>query len=146
MFYKMFKKIRHDARGATMVEFAFAAPVLLILTFGFFEFSRVLFTQGILHYSAAEATRYAMVNFDPNVLDEDYIAEVKLGIKGVVSDNFILIDETKISRLDVDVTVNPGDATKTVSITIEYDYSMIMPIIPQANFTLVGNSQSFLVQ
>ena len=36
--------------------------------------------------------------------------------------------------------------TKTVSIAIDYNYSMIMPLVPQSTFTLTGKSDSFLIQ
>ena len=140
------KNLRKNTRGATMVEFSFAAPIILLLTFGFFEFSLVLFTQGVLHYSAEQATRYAMVNFDAGNLEDDYITEVKLGIKSAAIDSFILIDENKISNFDISVVVDPADQTKTVNVTINYNYSMIMPLMPGSTFTLTGSSKSFLVQ
>ncbi|MBL4767480.1 MAG: pilus assembly protein [Rhodobacteraceae bacterium] len=140
------KNIRKNTRGATMVEFAFAAPIILFMTFGFFEFALVLFTQGVLHYSAEQATRYAMVNFDVGNLEDDYITEVKQGIKGAAIDSFVLIDEAKIANFDVSVVVDPSDQTKTVNVTIDYNYSMIMPLMPGSSFIMTGSSKSFLVQ
>lgn len=140
------KNLGKNTRGVAMIEFAFAAPIILLITFGFFEFSLVLFTQGVLHYSAEQATRYAMVNFDVGNLDDDYITEVKQGIKSAAIDSFILIDEDKIANFDINVVVDPSDQTKTVNVTIDYNYSMIMPLLSGSSFTLTGSSKSFLVQ
>lgn len=146
MFTGLIKRIKKSSRGATALEFAFVAPVILLMTFGFFEFSMILFTQGILHHSAAEATRFAMVNFDAGNLSADYITSVKLRIKSAAVDNFILIDESKITNFDVSVVVDPADQTKTVNVTIDYNYSMIMPLMPGTSFNMKGESKSFLVQ
>ncbi len=146
MFKGLLRKIRKNPRGATALEFAFAAPIILFMTFGFFEFALILFTQGILHYSAGEATRYAMVNFDVGNLNADYITTVKQGIKSAAKDSFIMIDESKISNFDISVIVDPADQTKTVNVTIDYSYSMIMPLMPGSTFTMTGESKSFLVQ
>ncbi len=45
---------RHGLRGNTLFEFAFVAPVLLLLLFGTMDFARVFFT-GIAVSSAARA-------------------------------------------------------------------------------------------
>ncbi len=141
-----FKQMLHCSRGATMVEFAFAGPVLLLLTFAFFEFSLMLFTQGVLHYSAEQATRFAMVNLEQNNLDPNYLAAAKVKIQDRAKQSFILIDQEKITNFNVDVIVDPDDNTKTVSITIDYNYTMIMPYLSQSTFTMTGKSESFLVQ
>lgn len=146
MLFGALKKIRKSLRGASAMEFAFAAPIILILTFGFFEFARILFTQGILHYSAEQATRYAMVNFDVGNLADDHIRTVKLGIESAARDSFVLIDEGKISNFDISVIVDPADQTKTVNVTIDYTYAMIMPLMSGTTFTMTGESKSFLVQ
>ena len=146
MLAGLLRKIRQSSQGATALEFAFAGPIIMLLTFGFFEFSMVLFTQGILSYSAEQATRYAMVNFEQDNLDEDYLTTIQLGIKNKARESFILIDNEKIEDIDVSVVADPADNTKTVSVTITYNYSMIMPFLDRSNFTLRGASESFLVQ
>ncbi len=146
MLSGLLKKFTKNSRGTTMIEFAFAAPIILMLTFGFFEFVLIVFTQSILHYSAEQATRYAMVNFDAGNLEESYLATVKSEIQGVAQDSFILIHEEKIENIDVSVIVDPSDQTKTVSVTINYNYSMIMPLLPNSTFLMSGKSESFLVQ
>ena len=145
MRFATFIKLKNDNKGATAIEFVFAAPVLLLLLFGMFEFSRVLFTQGILNYSAEQGTRYAMVNFDHDNLNPDYIASIKSDIETVSRNSFILVSDSNISNFDVGVITN-ADNTSTVNITIDYTYKMSLPLIPHSDFTLTGTSKSFLVQ
>lgn len=146
MSYGILQKIGKDSRGATMVEFAFAAPFIFLLTFGFFEFSRILYTQAILKYASQEATRYATVSFDEGNLDPDYLQQIKLEIKDVATEKMIMLDPTKISRFDVNVEVNPSDMTKVVSVVIDYDFSLVIPVLSNTHFVFHGESESFLVQ
>ena len=145
MKFAEFLKLKNDNKGSTIIEFAITSPVLLLLLFGMFEFSRVLFTQGILSYSAEQGTRFAMVNFDHDNLDPDYINAIKSDIEDVSRNSFILVNDTNISNFDVEVVTN-ADNTSTVNITIDYDYKMSLPLIPHFDFTLTGSSKSFLVQ
>ncbi len=145
MFISNFRKLFKNENGATAVEFSFVFPVLLLLLFGMFEFCRVVFTQGILSYSAEQGTRFAMVNFDHDNIDADYIAAIKDEIEAKSRDSFILISDENISDFNIEVVTNV-DNTSIVNITIDYNYQMSMPIIPHADFTLRGRSESFLVQ
>ena len=55
------KRRHHDERGATLVEFAIASVVLLVLLFGIIEFGYVLsFKQGLTQ-AAAEGARVGAV-------------------------------------------------------------------------------------
>lgn len=145
MFITNIKSIFNNERGTAAIEFSFAMPVLLLLLFGMFEFCRVVFTQGILSYSAEQGTRFAMVNFDHDNIDADYIAAIKSEIEEKSRDSFILISDENISDFDIEVVTNI-DNTSIVNITIGYNYQMSMPLIPNSDFTLTGKSESFLVQ
>jgi Flp pilus assembly protein TadG len=49
-------------RGATIVEFAFVAPVFSAMIFGVIDIARVGLTLGSLHFAAESAARYASIN------------------------------------------------------------------------------------
>jgi Flp pilus assembly protein TadG len=49
-------------RGATIVEFAFVAPVFLAMIFGVIDIARVTWTFGSLHFAAESAARYASIH------------------------------------------------------------------------------------
>ncbi len=59
---KRFILRRNRRRGATMVEFAFVAPVLLLVMFGILEYARFFYTAQVMNNAAREGARYAAVN------------------------------------------------------------------------------------
>lgn len=56
------KPRRVARRGASVVEFAFIVPVLMLLLLGILEYSRFLFTVQVMNNAAREGARYAVVN------------------------------------------------------------------------------------
>ena len=54
-----------DRAGATAIEFAILAPLLLTVLIGVIEFGRVLWAQNALEYAVAEAARCMSV--DPSL-------------------------------------------------------------------------------
>ena len=50
-----------DDSGSTLIEFAFASTVLLVLMYGILEFGRVLYLQNQLQQGVAMAARWATV-------------------------------------------------------------------------------------
>ena len=101
--------------------------------YGIVEFSRVLFTQGILFLAAEEATRFAVVNYDATVAQ----------IRDVAEDSFIMIDAGKISSFNVSSTLDTADQTKDVTVEITYAFEPIMPIL-WTSISLVGHSRGFI--
>ena len=51
---------RPQGTGQTLVEFALALPILLLLTFGIMEFGRLFQSWSTVNYAANEAARYAL--------------------------------------------------------------------------------------
>lgn len=51
-----------QARGQTMVEFAVALPIFIMLLVGIFDFGRVVWINDTLAAAAREAARYAIVH------------------------------------------------------------------------------------
>lgn len=49
-------------RGQTIVEFALAVPVLLLVIIGIFDAGRMVWYSNTLAYAAREGTRYAIVH------------------------------------------------------------------------------------
>lgn len=56
--------VRGRQRGVTMVEFALAAPVLLLLMFGSIDFSRIVQARTTVAEAARQAARQAAANAD----------------------------------------------------------------------------------
>jgi Flp pilus assembly protein TadG len=57
----MFRPTSHDARGATIVEFAMVFPLLLLLMFMTIDFGFYFFCQHAVQYATREGVRLALV-------------------------------------------------------------------------------------
>lgn len=53
---------RRDDRGQTIVEFALAVPLLLLIIIGILDAARMVWYSNTLAYAAREGTRYAIVH------------------------------------------------------------------------------------
>ncbi|MCC3862233.1 TadE/TadG family type IV pilus assembly protein [Pseudemcibacter aquimaris] len=145
MFQKL-RKLRESENGAVAVEFAMVIPVTLALTFFFFELCRIVFLQNVLSYSAAQASRYAMVHFDNTSVDSDYLDGLEADIKTYAKRSMYLIDDNLISDFTI-TTADPDDeGRRNVDISISYSYSPMMPLLSELEVTMKGESKAFLVQ
>ena len=59
VFYRELTKIKNDESGASLLEFAASAMLLLTVMLGFMEYSRAIYTDHFVSYAATEAARYA---------------------------------------------------------------------------------------
>ena len=121
MLSRLLKRSRflRDTRGVAMIEFAFVAPVILMMTIGAIDVGRLVWTSSMLDHMAREATRMASVR------GADSIAPVtKTDIENFVSNRII-----GVKASDVTVTVNwtpnnnPGG---TVTVQLDYQYTYLL--------------------
>lgn len=145
MLSTLIKKIKKSERGGAAIEFAFAMPIIIVISFAFFEFCQVVFTQTMLSYSAAQASRFAMVNFQKDNVESTYIDGVKADIQTYAENSYILIDDAHVTSFDIEVIVDI-QKIKTVNVKIDYAYNTNIPMLPDYSFTLTGESDAFLVQ
>lgn len=125
-----------DDRGAAMVEFALALPVLLIILLAVIEVGRVVYAHGAVNFAAQEATRFATVNFDASIDQlEDVAMERLIGIR-----------KDRIVSLNVASDLDAADQTKLVTVQIQYRHALLLPVFRQEAFTLTGESKGFLVE
>ncbi len=55
----MFRKLLHDDAGASAVQFAFVAPILILMTLGIIDMGRLGLAATAMRNGAIEAARYA---------------------------------------------------------------------------------------
>ncbi len=107
-----------------MVEFALAAPFLLILMLGVIDFGRVYFAYVSVTNSARTGADYAAANCSPSCEDDDLA-----GIREAVALETSQLLNT--SSTNPDVSVNIGDSvspgTSNVDVTVSYTFSTIFP-------------------
>jgi Flp pilus assembly protein TadG len=113
------RRFLRDRRGTAMIEFAFVAPVLFILTIGTIDVGRLVWSASMLHHMAREATRYASVrgseaNSPVNAADIDtYVKNRLIGIPG--------------SEVTVTTTWTPNNNPGgTVQVQLDYTYSFLL--------------------
>ena len=122
-----FRRNRSKQReGASAVEFAFVAPVVLILIFGMVELSRFMMALHATAGAAREATRAAVVTG----ATESEVRDVAL--------NFMTVSFFRTDSLTVDIDRRPsasvaGMDTVTCTVTIAF-----------ADVSVIGDPFSFL--
>ncbi len=111
-----------------MIEFAFVAPVLFILTIGTIDVGRLVWSVSMLHHMAREATRYASVhgsaaNNPANTSDiQTYVDNRLIGIAAsdvAVTSNCVDPNTNALSAL-------PCAAGYTVRVQLDYTYSFLL--------------------
>jgi len=90
-------------RGQALVEFAIVAPTMLLVLFGVFEGSLLVFSNGSAHYAAGEAARILTQEGSEPTADTDAVGYVRqntaLGTTGIA----------QVSEIDVyKVIRHPG--------------------------------------
>ncbi len=113
------RRFLRDLRGTAVIEFAFVAPVLFVLTIGTIDVGRLVWSASMLHHMAREATRYASVRgADANspVSEADIETYVKNRLIGIAAN-------------EVNVTTtwtpnnNPGG---TIQVQLDYTYAFLI--------------------
>lgn len=129
-------------RGATAVEFAFAAPVVIALLMGVVESGRAVFTQMILYHAAQEATRWAVANpKTTDQTDDEYNALVKQKAES----KMILISSDQMATVSAIAPPDPSDGTRTVSVQVSYDFRFMLPISDKV-VQITSSSEGFLIE
>lgn len=107
-------------RGATVVEFAVVAPVMLLFVFGMIEFGRLMMVRQAMTNAAREAGREASLATTLNSTDVDTVARNVM--RSVVAD---AADPTKV-RVNITPSSMSSVASGTpVNVDIQMNFSDI---------------------
>ena len=118
-------RLREDTKGATLVEFAFAAPVLIAIMVGSLQMGLVLYSSGGMRHAVGEGVRYAKVY--PNATEEQVLEKVKTSYSG--------IDPAKVSTLVFERGLSSKGAP-FAKISMSYEVAPMIPFVPMPPFTL----------
>jgi Flp pilus assembly protein TadG len=139
--------IRHARRtagtpresGQALVEFAFVAPILVLLIMAIFQFAFVIQAQMGLTNAVREAARRAAAATaaDESTLDSWTSAQLTPG--GLLAANVQAFDSGRlVGSPGVDLcTYTLGGGGQRVTVTASYNYPIFFPFL---NFALPGNS------
>lgn len=130
-------------QGATIVEFALVAPILLLLVFGLFELARLGYAFSEVRTAARDGARYATVVGDsdgdgvPNYVDCDAIeaATLELVIVESVTDADVDIEYYQGPTLVADC--QPGGAPPPDDYSVELESGTEVHVTVRASFDSV---------
>ncbi|SHO55473.1 TadE/TadG family type IV pilus assembly protein [Vibrio quintilis] len=138
------KKMWFRQQGLAAVEFVIVIPVVLVLLVGIVEFGSALVRYNTLNKMVQNGARYAVTDIY-GTASSDQIASVT-SIK-----NMVLYGHTGTGTTPLLEGVTASDITVThankyVSVTVSYDYTPLLSIVPSVvmdmNFDLTATAVS----
>jgi hypothetical protein len=143
----MNKNRRPRSRGQALVEFSLVAPMFFLLLFALIEFGRYVYYGQVLNNAAREGARYAIVHGadsagcssgpppsgTPCDLNGDNVrSAIRAYAIGVIDGGSLSIPNP---------TWMPNNARGSrVSVSLDYSYNTILPLVPLPPFTIHGES------
>ena len=123
-------------RGATLIEFALIAVLMMLVIFASFEFGRMLLVYSSIANAAHVACRYAITHGGSNS-QAATLDEIR-----TVAKNFAGTAPLNIANLRITVSPTPplGAPGSTVSVTVTYPYDpfTILPLTVTLGSTSQG--------
>lgn len=139
---------RESERGASTVEFAISAMLMLMMLFGIMECSLLLYSYHTVSNAARQASRWAAVR------GSDCIASTcpatASSVKTYVLTQVPLLDASQVSVNTTWSSSNDCTAASSagpagpgciVAVTITYPFQLQLPFIPISGVTLSSTSQ-----
>ena len=110
------EKRKHNRTGAAVVEFAFVAPLLIMLTFGMLELGRLVMVKQLMINASREGARLAVL---PATSDQEVkaqvVAELAVGAIYVTEDDVDVIPSLAQAPAGTPVTVSISVNSSAVS-------------------------------
>jgi Flp pilus assembly protein TadG len=133
----LLRRIRRDERGASLIEFAIALPVLASFIWGIFQIGLIFQANAGMQHALGEAARYATIFPTPSDTQiQDMIARRKFGTFN-----------GSLGKLSItDNTTGSGATLTTVSkdLTLTYDQKLNFLFIPGPTVTLSKTKRVYL--
>lgn len=126
---------RDRRRAASLVEFAFVVPVLLLILMGILEYGRFLFTLQLVNNAAREGARYAVVNTNTDTTAgvQTYVDNYLAGQGGSQYVGYSASSNITVYKADPTTGANSGTAWTnanwgdSIGVTITGTYQPILP-------------------
>lgn len=103
------RKVKRSSLGAAAVEFAVVAPLLVMLTFGMIEISRIVMVKQLLINASREGARLAVL---PAATDQQVMNQIQSDLAaGMINNGVIVLSPESLSSA-------PAGTPITVSIHV----------------------------
>lgn len=116
---KIVGNLRKNTSGVAAIEFAFAAPLLVMLMIGVLQLGMVLHANGGLRHAVGEGVRLAKVY--PTATETQVLDEVKSSYSG--------IDPANVKTLTFERGSTIAGA-RFASISMSYEVDLVIPFAP----------------
>ena len=111
--------LRHNEKGAAIVEFAIILPLLLLLVFGMIEFSLLMYNKAMITNASREGARRGIVyrvtyNSDTKKMEYDPLAEgqIQAEVTSYLSNHLITFSSTSTPPTIDPTAVDPVSGDK----------------------------------
>jgi Flp pilus assembly protein TadG len=134
-FLRFFPWQRNKSAGQSIVEFALAAPLLLLVIFGIIDIARLIQAQVTVNNAARQAVRYAITGYQERDASGNYIPRSTTIISTAVRSLAGLpIAQTSDPQQFgfYKVEINPtdaGDPNQVVEVYVYYNVEMLTPLV-----------------
>lgn len=120
-----------NQKGVAAIEFAIILPVLIVLLFGFIEFSILLYDKAMLTNASREGARAGIVYSDPNPITDNDIRAV---VNNYCASHLISFGTGSAVNTAISRTMESFGNALTVTVTYQYDFL----VLPNFVTTLMG--------
>ena len=122
-------RLGRSSRGQGLVEFVLVVPILLVLLFGIYEFSRYYSARLRIRSTVAEAARFAATG---NQLTDPVTGDPMSRFLSIRSR--ILSEVSHFGVTAGDITLSPADGgqpEEAVTVSLNYEYQVAVPLMEQ---------------
>ncbi len=127
-----------DTRGVAVVEFAFIAPILMMLSLGILDVGRAMHALNTMEYTAKEAARYASVRGSASASPASTYDIAKFVKNGAIG--------LDAKRMSVQVSWAPNNSPgSAVVVAIAYDFNSMLAGIFKSDPWRFNTGSTFII-
>jgi Flp pilus assembly protein TadG len=124
--------LRHNEKGAAIVEFAIILPLLLLLIFGMIEFSLLMYNKAMITNASREGARRGIVYRVDTTTDPASYApltntEIQTEVTNYLSNHLISFSSTStLPTINPTRPVDPVSGDKMLNVQVSYPYQFLV--------------------
>jgi Flp pilus assembly protein TadG len=127
--------LRHNQKGAALIEFAIILPLLLLLVFGTIEFGVLLYNKQVITNASREGAR-AAINTSPKLSPAQVVAVVQK-----YCDQKLIWFGT-LNPMSITPPIDNRVFPDEVTITVTWNYDFLVPSIIKLGTTIELGAQT----
>jgi hypothetical protein len=134
-------RLARSELGTAVLEFTIAAPIVLLLMMGIFEFGRLYYTRLTLQHAVHEAARFAVTG---NTLNDPKTGDPMERAEAI---RHVIVTQAKDLDLDVErLVIDPPDGggpSDVVTVSGSFAFEFVTPLI---GYMFPGSGYEFEVE